>query len=328
MLKNISTKNPVNQSIAEKRWMLFGISCIWIFYRHTFYFEHFSFSILDPIIRIGDCGVDIFLFLSGYGLYFSFSKMDSRITDFYHKRLWRILPTVVLLFVTFAVIELMIGKSIDDFLSVRFWFYQIYAKYWYVGAILLFYLLFPLIYYILKISPVVLIASAYIIGIGGIGMVDFFDIGVLGQLRVYFARIPIFVLGSVLAYKHQWFEQKTCLYMMFLFGVILAYTMPKDIQRLTYSLMTPAIILVLQKYINYLPRFINVIIQEIGRASLEFYLIHIFAFYLGFVSITNLYLNSEVLTSLLILILISLVSILSHKSIDYLSKKVKHAFIN
>ena len=100
---------------------------------------------------IGSSGVDIFLLLSGLGLYYSFSK-NSNIKDFYIKRIKRVLvPYFILAIPVYIWYDLIYASDgIIGFLKNLF-FVTIFSKdnnifFWYIFFIILCYLLFPLIY--------------------------------------------------------------------------------------------------------------------------------------------------------------------------------------
>ena len=57
-------------SISKYRTSLMGLSMIWVMLFHL----PISLSFFNPIKSIGYLGVDIFLFLSSYGLYYGFKK--------------------------------------------------------------------------------------------------------------------------------------------------------------------------------------------------------------------------------------------------------------
>ena len=96
--------SPIYQLLTRYRFHIFGLALIWIFFRHTSYYNQFTYGLLNPLVQIGDCGVDVFLFLSGFGLYFSYSK-TCNIKEFYVKRFFRLLPSVIILILSFAVID-------------------------------------------------------------------------------------------------------------------------------------------------------------------------------------------------------------------------------
>ena len=95
------------KNISLSRGVLFGIATLWIMFFHSglLNFESVITSqkiigIINFIKSMGNCGVDIFLALSGLGLYFSFSR-KSKILDFYKKRLIRIIPPVLIIVVLY-----------------------------------------------------------------------------------------------------------------------------------------------------------------------------------------------------------------------------------
>ena len=76
------------KDISRYRSELMGWSILWIM------MLHFTFNQIKPlgfIAQYGFAGVDIFIFVSGFGLFFSLDKNDDLIT-FYRKRLLRIFP--------------------------------------------------------------------------------------------------------------------------------------------------------------------------------------------------------------------------------------------
>jgi peptidoglycan/LPS O-acetylase OafA/YrhL len=82
--------------LTQYRLAIFGLAALWIYCRHTIH--NYDYTYLQPfqsVFNIGDAGVDVFLFLSGFGLYFSLQKNSSALV-FYKKRLLRILPSFLL----------------------------------------------------------------------------------------------------------------------------------------------------------------------------------------------------------------------------------------
>lgn len=55
-----------------------------------------SIGIINFIKSIGDIGVDIFLFVSGIGIWFALQKYQ-RFTEYWHRRLLRIVPAFFLI---------------------------------------------------------------------------------------------------------------------------------------------------------------------------------------------------------------------------------------
>ena len=100
--------------------------------------------------RCGNVGVDIFLFLSGVGLWFAWTKTPC-ISHFYRRRLLRILPTWLVCSTAFYLPDYLgarrYSQSIVDLIgditiNWDFWLHD-ELTFWYVPAIMLLYLLAP-----------------------------------------------------------------------------------------------------------------------------------------------------------------------------------------
>ena len=100
--------------------------------------------------RCGNVGVDIFLFLSGVGLWFSWTKTPS-VSHFYRRRLLRILPTWLLCSTAFYLPDYLgarrFSTSIVDLIgditiNWDFWLYD-ELTFWYVPATMMLYIFAP-----------------------------------------------------------------------------------------------------------------------------------------------------------------------------------------
>ena len=86
------------KNISNSRSFLFGIATLMILFFHSTIeipSSNWFLKIIGFIKQFGNTGVDIFLFLSAVGLYFSLKK-DSNVKKFYIKRIVRILPALLL----------------------------------------------------------------------------------------------------------------------------------------------------------------------------------------------------------------------------------------
>ncbi len=136
--------------ISKYRGALMGFASLWIIFFHEWLKvldNHPVGSAIEGYIKsIGFCGVDIFLLLSGIGLYFSInSKKKSSLPMFYYKRFKRI----VLPFVTMAIVECIIdkwpeGELLRNISGINFYTRSMYSFLWFVPAIITLYILFPL----------------------------------------------------------------------------------------------------------------------------------------------------------------------------------------
>ena len=114
-------------------------------------FHHLPVEINNPIFHYikqnAGFGVDVFLLLSGMGLYFSMSKDGSTLKQYYVNRMIRIFPIYVLVI---AGVMIVTGTFdwIKFFLQVTTigWWTTGVCYDWFIPTIVLLYLLFPLFY--------------------------------------------------------------------------------------------------------------------------------------------------------------------------------------
>ena len=143
--------------ISKHRNALFGISILWIVIFHSHGYGVWlgslgKMNIINLLVLYGNVGVDIFLLLSGMGLYFSFKK-NEQIIPFIKRRLIRVLPPVFIIWgVVWGVRFLILTPSLQAFLQrillMRFWLKND-GQIWFVNFILVLYLLYPIIYHYL-----------------------------------------------------------------------------------------------------------------------------------------------------------------------------------
>lgn len=138
--------------ISKFRTELMGGAILWIMIYHMWI--HTGFAPFDILCNNGFAGVDIFLFLSGFGLCFSQFKT---LLEFYRKRALRILPTYWLMVFMFFLIGgekniLDTHRWIQMFLQLSTLGYWINKGYWlwYISAIAILYLAFPYLLHIAK----------------------------------------------------------------------------------------------------------------------------------------------------------------------------------
>ena len=162
-MRKESTGNTLSEyklnfgSFSYYRNAIYGFAALWIVVFHGVLLSNINDE-FDPAIRLirdaidmGNIGVDVFVFLSGICLYFSYSKKP-KLSSFYYKRFVRVyipylimaLPYIIYFYVA-GVIDLpMVFKTI---FTVNTWTGEVDPiDFWYISAILVFYLLYPLIY--------------------------------------------------------------------------------------------------------------------------------------------------------------------------------------
>lgn len=145
--------------VSKHRNAIYGLSIFWIVIFHAHAIDKVRFLLHEPgfywlgrLISLGNVGVDVFLFLSGISLYYSFHKKPD-IKQFYKKRFIRVFPSVWLIFGVYWAIRYFI-QSFDPaafagrMTAMRFWVTGD-ESIWFVSLILLLYLAYPLVYKLL-----------------------------------------------------------------------------------------------------------------------------------------------------------------------------------
>lgn len=136
--------------ISTYRTQLMGLAILWVVLYHST-INASSVPVLGTLQAYGYGGVDIFLLVSGLGLYYAYRGNVSMAT-FYKRRLQRILPTylpVVLLFclLYWGIGEMSFTEVLLNLTTLSFWLGLDSRFDWYVPALLVLYFLTPLFMY-------------------------------------------------------------------------------------------------------------------------------------------------------------------------------------
>lgn len=133
-----------------------GLAILMVIFSHIGYFLFAGDQFLFPLSTMGGVGVNLFLFLSGYGLAVSQNSSSLTTINFYKKRLLKIfIPLWITLLISVIADKLILNTSysFDDlarhasgFVSSNDIFTDINSPIWYIALILFYYLLFPLVY--------------------------------------------------------------------------------------------------------------------------------------------------------------------------------------
>ena len=135
--------------LSQYRQELMGVACIWILMSHYLFVWPDSLYILKRICDYGNAGVEIFLIISGIGLFYSYSNSTS-LSSFYVRRLVRLLIPYILIAVPFWIWRDFVGYG-------NFWLdltclslpLKGTVVLWYIPTIAVFYLAFPFVYYLI-----------------------------------------------------------------------------------------------------------------------------------------------------------------------------------
>lgn len=295
--------NRIVLLIPKFRKELFGLSIVTIIFFH--FFEDVSgFGDGSPFYGaanvyntvFGSVGVDIFVFLSGMGLFYSLSK-NSSIPSFYKRRLRRVLPAYLIIGgLGWIVLDLVVLKSgflrfLSDFSTASFWT-DGKRLVWYISFILIMYLVYPLIYRILNIKSraasniliSVLTAAVILLFIG----LSFFAPEFYGNTEVALWRTVIFMIGAWFG-KTVYKKEKLTYEFYLLIALSIVFTVLTNISSANpgflWGIFDLRFQIVFYPFIVIIPaaglvslfdgKLINRGLRWLGGISLELYLSHV-----------------------------------------------------
>jgi len=194
-------------NISESRGVILGVATLIVAFFHCFsyHFENitsnvFLIDLLYFLRKMGNIGVDLFLFLSAVGLYFSFSK-DSNIKNFYKKRLIRILPSILIvgtIYYAYRQVGLLTYLKNITFIS---FFTSGVRDLWYFALIVILYLLFPILYKIIDKKGLRGLIGLLLVVVGLAILMFNFTPGLYKNIEIAVTRIPVFLIGLYLGEK-------------------------------------------------------------------------------------------------------------------------------
>ncbi len=160
-----------------------------------------DYTFLARVLQTGTVGVDIFLFLSGVGLYYSYTKNRLPYFSFEKKRLLRILPMYCLiggltyLFYDILIQHFSAWRFLSDFFFLS-WPLRGSTRYWYILIIIVFYLLFPLFYRMIHEQNIHLLSLLLFCLLWWFaGETLCLKIASAATFRLAVSRLPIFLFG-------------------------------------------------------------------------------------------------------------------------------------
>ena len=287
------------QWISEYREELFGIAILSIMFFHftVIYLDFyesgqslFYISINRFNKLIGSAGVDAFVFLSGVGLYFSFSG-NSDILRFYSRRYKRIIPPYVIVAGTFWLFadaiytDRGLTRWLEDFTFITF-FREGVNNFWFIAFIAGMYLVFPLLYKLIFGSSagwlifIFLTAAALLLPV----WVHIHEPEIYSRLNIALTRVPWFIAGT---FAGRFIKERRNIPHIIAMAVILAgpvckyYIAVKGIKgplsRYATGLLAISLMLLFIYVIRLLQnaKILRKVLCFFGNYSLEFYLLHV-----------------------------------------------------
>ena len=241
--------------------------------------------------RCGNIGVDMFLFLSGIGLWYAWVK-NPFVGHFYKRRLLRIFPTWLVISSVYYLqrFNWQSGDYLDLLLDITvnwgFWLND-ELTFWYVPAIMMLYLWAP--WYMKLIQhdplyrwlPVLMVCWCVIVQ----WVVPVHQ--AVSHIEIFWSRVPIFFIGINCG---EWVrgEQRVAPSGRWLVWITFLMTaaaciwleqerhgrFPLFAERMVYIPLTVTLILLLCDLCRSLPRWSLRVLVFLGGLSLEIYLIH------------------------------------------------------
>lgn len=196
--------------LSEYRSCLMGIAILGVILAHSAVWAGNPLDlvcIVDPFARL--VFTEGFLFLSGLGLYYSFTKKQD-LKTYYKKRVLRLFIPFMLIALPFYLIQFVEGQDdIGMFIlkETAFYFY-IYGNngMWYISISLLLYLIFPLLYRFvfanISNTRIYFFRTLFLIGVA----IGFNYVLMYGcndyylKVAIGINKIPMFIIGMYIGY--------------------------------------------------------------------------------------------------------------------------------
>lgn len=271
-------------SLSTYRTQLMGIATLMIIVCHAPASGVLMPSVLAKILDLGNLGVDIFLFLSGLGCYYTLSK-SVRTVSYYKKRTYRLLIPYLTISLPFAIFYWAIGQNsildcIYTITTLEFWLYHKGA--WFVALMIPLYFISPLLYRAMNLGKVSWMYSIIIILI--LMVFSLFPLyneandSIVNNIQAAFSRVPSFILGMTIAPYCKDRKKINVLFavaLMLLFIILSAFHIKGTS---TWWCIIPILIMILTKCCSLAKNNKSAfsILTILGTISLESYLLNIY----------------------------------------------------
>lgn len=286
----IKIKDIELANISRFRGELMGAAMLFIILFHVALPREDAFFGLR---RMGNVGVDMFLFLSGIGLWFSWSK-NPDVRHFFVRRYLRIYPAWLIIACLFYIPrfeggDLWAWVDLVGDISINwdFWLHD-ELNFWYIPATMMLYLFAPGYMELIKRHPIYrwlpVVMIMWCILVQYVTPIHH----AVGHLEIFWSRVPIFFIGinmgeMVRSRKQLPPDAVWLLLVTFLmtFGTCLYLEQvrhghfPLFVERMLYIPFTVCSILVMNRIFRRTPEWVNRAFRLVGMLSLEAYLIHI-----------------------------------------------------
>ena len=243
--------------------------------------------------RMGNIGVDIFLFLSGVGLWFSWVKRPD-VRRFFRRRYLRIYPAWLIIACLYYIPRFHGGSVMawidlvgDIAINWDFWIRD-ELTFWYIPATMMLYLLAPPYMELIRRHPVYrwlpVVMVMWCILVEWVTPIHH----AVGHLEIFWSRVPIFFIGinmGEMVRTRQKVDGTGVWMILLIFVMGLASSIfleqvrhgqfPLFIERMLYIPLTVTAILLLNRVFRRTPAGFNRAFRLVVALSLECYLVHI-----------------------------------------------------
>lgn len=281
------------QNISRYRGELMGAAMLFIILFHVALPRTDAFFGLK---RCGNVGVDMFLFLSGVGLWFSWTK-HPQLKHFFRNRYLRVYPVWLIMATAYYLPMFLSGhggysRNVPDLVANilfnwSFWRADDLA-FWYIPAIMMLYCFAPFYMMLIKRHPLYrwlpVLMMLWCVAVQWVAPIH----QAVGHLEIFWSRVPIFFIG-INAGDYVMRKVKVdgmalpLIWLAFLSSFALCIYLeqqlhghfPLFIERMVYIPLTISGILLLNRLFRRTPQLFNRFCRLVGALSLEAYLIHI-----------------------------------------------------
>lgn len=296
-MANEIQKGSFVSAISESRTWLMGLAMIFVMLFHQPYVIRFPFSFFH---HYGYYGVDVFFFLSGFGIWFSLhNNKQGGVMSFYARRLWRIWPyCLVAGWIIFSITVAEQGNASSEFFLLSL----TGTNLWYIRSILVFYLFAPLLYmgiqFLGSAGRSRLLAGMLLLIAADIFLdkssEPFWSSSWLCKTSVHWAfiRFPVFVLGMLFAWLgveggkkrlDGWYWVAALLALAFVIAwrnnvSFTSNWIKHDDLYFPMAVAVPSICVLLAWSRRFVPGWAVKAVEWMGLYSLEIYLVHEFIY--------------------------------------------------
>lgn len=258
----------IRSQISENRTYLMGLAMLAVVFFHHGWVIIPGFTAFFS--RFGLWGVDIFLFVSGFGCVYALKKYT--VSEFWKRRAQRLLPTCLIVGILIILLDLYFNteRTHAPFIIRLFSLHR-----WYIQAIIICYVICPLLIMVISVykfkSLIVLVAIMTILQI-------FLPETTIYKWNWICQRIPVFLIGMYIAMFN--IRPSKSFYLLS-FTFLVAAIVTRCVQGYGYfwpvllSFACPFVLVLLCQTRKMAEKFhISRYIELMGLYSLEIYLIH------------------------------------------------------